>query len=80
MLDRLEKAGCIKREPNPGDRRSVLVRVNPRKMEKINAHYAGVAAQLDEYISGIPEAELTSLVGFFKQMNAMRVKAAIGLK
>src|SRR6266567_4211222 len=40
MLDRLEKAGCIKREPNPDDRRSVLVRVNAKKMEKIHGHYA----------------------------------------
>src|SRR5580698_8914249 len=28
MLDRLEKAGVVKRERNPNDRRSVLVRVN----------------------------------------------------
>lgn len=76
MLDRLEKAGCIRREPNPGDRRSVLVRVNPRKMEKINAHYAGVAEQMDAFLKGMPEAELEKLVGFFKQLNAIRVKAA----
>src|SRR5579863_680518 len=29
MLDRLEKASLVKREPNPADRRSILVRVNP---------------------------------------------------
>jgi MarR family transcriptional regulator, organic hydroperoxide resistance regulator len=78
MLDRLEKTGCIKREPNPDDRRSVLVRVNARKMEKINAQYAGVADQLDAYIRKVPEAELEIVVEFFKKMNAIRVSAAIG--
>lgn len=78
MLDRLEKAGCIRREPNPGDRRSVLVRVNARKMEKINAHYAGLAEQMDAFLEALPVAELEKLVGFFKQMNGLRVQAAIG--
>ena len=46
MLDRLEKAGFVKRERNPDDRRSVLVRVNPAKLRKINALYAGINRQL----------------------------------
>jgi MarR family transcriptional regulator, organic hydroperoxide resistance regulator len=78
MLDRLEKTGCIRREPNPGDRRSVLVRVNARKMDKINAHYAGVADQLDAYVSTLPEAELETVVSFFKRINAIRLTAATG--
>ena len=42
-LRNLEKAGFVKREPNPNDRRSILVRVNPRKLQKVNALYAGIA-------------------------------------
>src|SRR5579883_2366152 len=40
MLDRLEKAKFVKREPNPSDRRSLLIRVNPRRVRQVNALYA----------------------------------------
>jgi DNA-binding MarR family transcriptional regulator len=79
MLDRLEKAGCIRREPNPEDRRSVLVRVNARKMEKLNALYTGVSQRLDDYIDVLPQAELEIVVCFFKQINALRIEAATDL-
>src|SRR5580704_15386689 len=55
MLDRLEKAGYVKREANPQDRRSVLVRVNPRKLKKIQALYEGINQQLESSLSEMPE-------------------------
>jgi MarR family transcriptional regulator, organic hydroperoxide resistance regulator len=72
MLDRLEKAGFVKREPNPNDRRSVLIRANPRKLQKINALYAGINKQLEALLSDTPKAELQSVVKFFSRMNAIR--------
>jgi DNA-binding MarR family transcriptional regulator len=33
MIDRLESIGHVKREPNPDDRRGVLVTANPRSVE-----------------------------------------------
>ena len=72
MLDRLEKAGFVKREPNPNDRRSVLVRVNPRKMQKINGLYEGINDQFEAFLSETPEAELQSIAQFFSRMNAIR--------
>jgi DNA-binding MarR family transcriptional regulator len=77
MLDRLEKAGFIKREPNPDDRRSVLIRVSAKKKEKIDVHYAGIMKQFDAYISEISDAELEIVTSFFKQVNAIRMNAAI---
>jgi DNA-binding MarR family transcriptional regulator len=44
MLDRLEKAGFVKRERNPNDRRSVLVHVNPKRLQKMPAYYAEINA------------------------------------
>lgn len=72
MLDRLEKAGFVKREPNPNDRRSVLVRVNPKKLEKIRALYAGINQQFEASLSEMPEAELKSVVNFFSHVNTIR--------
>jgi DNA-binding MarR family transcriptional regulator len=78
MLDRLEKAGYIKREPNPCDRRSLLVRVSTKKMEKIDVHYAGVAKEFDAYIAEVSEADLEVVTKFFKRMNAIRINAVMG--
>ncbi len=72
MLDRLEKAGFVKREPNPNDRRSVLVRVNPAKLRKVNALYSGINQQLEGFFSGIPETELQTVVKFLSRVNALR--------
>ena len=74
MLDRLEKAGLVKRERNPDDRRSVLVRVNPAKLRKINALYAGINRQLGAFLAQTPEAELRSVLNFFARVNAMRAE------
>ena len=78
MLDRLEGAGCIKREPNPDDRRSVLVRVNAKKMEKIDVHYAGLAKELDAYILTLPQADVETVVSFLKHLSTIRLNAATG--
>jgi DNA-binding MarR family transcriptional regulator len=72
MLDRLEKAGFVKREPNPNDRLSVLVRVNPGKLRKVNALYAGINKQLEGFFSDTPEAELRTVVNFLSRVNALR--------
>jgi len=78
MLDRLEKAGCITRVPNPDDRRSILVRVSAKRMEKIQAHYAGVAKEFDAYMSEVSEAELETVARFFQRINALRLSAVLG--
>jgi DNA-binding MarR family transcriptional regulator len=72
LLDRLEKAGFVKREPNPKDRRSVLVRVNPKKLRKIQEHYAGINQRLEAFLSEMPEAELKTVMKFFSRANAIR--------
>jgi MarR family transcriptional regulator, organic hydroperoxide resistance regulator len=77
LLDRLEKAGCVRREPNPEDRRSLLVRANPRKMEMINAEFAELAEQFHAYLAKMPEADMSTVVEFFKQVNALRMNAAL---
>jgi MarR family transcriptional regulator, organic hydroperoxide resistance regulator len=76
MLDRLEKAGFVKRERNPNDRRSVLVRVNARKLQKIHALYSGINEQVEAFLSDTPEDELQSVVTFLSRMNTLRSEQA----
>ena len=74
MLDRLETAGLVAREPNPADRRSVLVTINPRKLRKIQALYAGIDERVHEFFSKTPEAELQIVLNFLTKINAMRIE------
>ena len=78
MLDRLERAGYIKREPNPDDRRSLLVRVSAKKKETLDVHYAAVIQQLDTYIGRMAERDLNTVIRFLDQVNSIRVEAAGG--
>jgi MarR family transcriptional regulator, organic hydroperoxide resistance regulator len=76
MLDRLEKAGYVKRAPNPQDRRSLLVRINPKKLEKIHSYYGEINRQMSAFLEATPEPELRTVVDFFKRMNALRAERA----
>lgn len=72
MLDRLEKLGFIRREPNPADRRSLLIHIHAGKMRKVRAYYAKIDVRLKAFIDSMPLADLETVVAFFSQMNAMR--------
>ncbi len=72
MPNRLEKAGLVKREPNPNDRRSVLVRVNPKKLPKIKALYTVIDRQFEEFLAATPEADLESVANLFSRISAIR--------
>jgi MarR family transcriptional regulator, organic hydroperoxide resistance regulator len=74
MLDRLEKGGYLKREPNPRDRRSVLVRLNPTKAKKVRAFYGEVNERMAALLDETPERELRSVVNLLSKMNASRVE------
>jgi MarR family transcriptional regulator, organic hydroperoxide resistance regulator len=80
MLDRLEKAGLVKRQPNPKDRRSILVKVNAKKLQKVNSFYSGINQRLETFLSGRSEAEIQSVITFLSSMNAIRGERSSELK
>ena len=72
MLDRLEKRAYVKREPNPGDRRSLLVRVLPRKFEKLDAFYGEINRRFEAVLRETPEQDLKTVMDFFARCNEVR--------
>jgi MarR family transcriptional regulator, organic hydroperoxide resistance regulator len=72
MLDRLEKGGYLKREPNPRDRRSVLVHLNLTKVKKMQAFYGEINQRMEALLDETPERELRSVVKLLSKMNASR--------
>jgi DNA-binding MarR family transcriptional regulator len=73
MLDRLEKAGFVRREPNPNDRRSVLVQAVVAHKKKLYAPYEGIQAELERLTADYSDEKLELVIDFFRRTNSMRV-------
>jgi DNA-binding MarR family transcriptional regulator len=73
-LDRLEKGGFVRRERNPEDRRSVIVRPVLAKRPKIFECYKPVIAAMKKVVSAYDADDLTTIVNFFVRANASRAK------
>lgn len=71
-LDRLEKAGFVRRERNPDDRRSVIVRPVPAKMRKVFELYKPINAGMEQLMSSYDLEELATVAEFFGRCNAAR--------
>ncbi len=67
-LDRLEKAGYIRREPNPTDRRSLLAILVPVRMHKLGALYEGIERETRRLIGTLPPRDLEAVIRFFETL------------
>jgi DNA-binding MarR family transcriptional regulator len=64
VLDRLEKAGYVRREANPRDRRSLLIRPVPAKMRKLHKIYRSKSQSLAEALAPYTDRELELILDF----------------
>ncbi len=71
-LDRLEKAGYLRREPNPEDRRSLLIALIPVRLRKVAAMYEGVENETRRLLATLPPNDLEAVVRFFETMHDVR--------
>ena len=71
-LDRLEKAGYVRREPNPEDRRSSLIMLIPARLRKVAAMYEGVENETRRLLATLPEGDLQAVVRFFETLHEAR--------
>jgi DNA-binding MarR family transcriptional regulator len=69
VLDRLEKAGYIRREPNPRDRRSTIIRPVPSKFRKFQKYYQSKGQALALALSAYTDDELNLILDFFHRVN-----------
>ena len=72
VVDRLEKAGYVRRRPNPKDGRSVVVDFSPARRRKVKAHYDAVGQQFARLLESSSIEELETVLAFFGRMNAAR--------
>lgn len=80
VLDRLEKAGYLRRERNPQDRRSVTIHLESKTLTRIDVHYASINEQLGVFLGAYPERDLKTVLEFLTKINSIRpgVPAAAG--
>jgi len=71
VIDRLEKAGFVKRERDLHDRRKVIIRFIPKKHEKTKHYYASMAKDVYELFSGYNELKLKSLLQYTNALTAI---------
>jgi DNA-binding MarR family transcriptional regulator len=70
IMDRLEKAGYIRRHPNPTDRRSSIIRLVPAQARKLRSIYRSKGDALLEVLAGYDEGELRLILDFFQKTNS----------
>jgi DNA-binding MarR family transcriptional regulator len=67
ILDRLERAGWVVRERDPGDRRAVTVRALPERNPELYHLLSGMNSAMDELCAGYDEAQLALLGDFLRR-------------
>lgn len=76
LVDRTERNGLVRREPDPGDARAVWVTLTTRGREAAEQFYAETARRVEKLPDGLSAAErdaLARLLGRIVQDNAVPV-------
>jgi DNA-binding MarR family transcriptional regulator len=71
-LDRLEKAGYIRRKPNPADRRSLLITLVPARMRRLVSLYEEVEGETRRLLATLPRDDLEAVIRFFQALQVVR--------
>ena len=83
VLDRLERRGIVRREPDPNDRRRVVIRVDPERARAIGALYAPFASATSDLLAGWPASQRGALADYLAGVGAaleaeiVRVRATV---
>ncbi|HXB95671.1 MAG TPA: MarR family transcriptional regulator [Puia sp.] len=71
LIDRLERSGFVKRTADPNDRRKVIVTLIPERKAVITAHYAKLAAAVQELLSTYNKKELDRMITHTRALAAV---------
>ena len=71
MLDRLERAQLIERQPNPNDRRGTLIVPAESSAERVASWFESARQAQDELISSYSESELEIISDVFERFTQL---------
>ncbi|GAA0383350.1 MarR family transcriptional regulator [Acrocarpospora corrugata] len=67
-IDRLAATGLVTRNPDPEDRRGVLVRLTPAGLERVDAAFAGLLRREQELLAALGQHEQQALSGLLRTL------------
>ncbi len=76
-LDRLEAAGLIRREVNPGDRRSLLIRLSPAGhtlTARLNRCLTGLEREIRAHVTAADVAGFAAVMGAVEAVTRVRLR------
>jgi DNA-binding MarR family transcriptional regulator len=71
MVDRLERAGYLRRQPDPGDRRRVIIQPLPERLVAIAPHYQGMATAWNDLLATYSDEQLHLFLDLFDRLHQM---------
>ena len=80
IIDRLERAGLVRRTWDKRDRRKVFVELQPERMKDLAPLYAGLRASIEHLVSTYDEQELVIVADFLEKAAAVLASEARKLK
>ncbi|WP_141014506.1 MarR family winged helix-turn-helix transcriptional regulator [Nocardioides sambongensis] len=69
-VDRLVTRGLVERNPDPSDRRGVLVRLTPDGKDAVDGAFSALLTAERDLLAGLPEDDRTALAGLLRQLLA----------
>ena len=70
VIDRLERRGYARRQPDPGDRRRVIVGIDPERAERdLGPLYGGLAKALDAILADYSDEQIALLDNVTRRIN-----------
>ncbi|MEV4544624.1 MarR family winged helix-turn-helix transcriptional regulator [Micromonospora echinaurantiaca] len=80
MIDRLERAGWVRRRHDTVDRRRVIVEPVPARLAEIEPLFAGMAAGWSTALADYDDAQLRMLIDLFGRMRALARQQAAAIR
>lgn len=71
MIDRLERAGLVRRQSNPNDRRGTLIVIDEQASHNIGPLFASVRKAQHELLAGYSPEELRTISDYFNKSTVM---------
>jgi DNA-binding MarR family transcriptional regulator len=71
MVDRLERAGYVRREVDPGDRRRVIIHLLPERLAAIAPHYQAMATAWNDLLAAYSDEQLALFLDLFDRMHQL---------
>ncbi|MEV0616317.1 MarR family transcriptional regulator [Nonomuraea sp. NPDC050404] len=66
MIDRLVAAGCVRRMPDPDDRRKVVVEPTQEGLDRVRDAYAGLVERTRDDLGDFTDEELRAVLRFVR--------------